>query len=432
MKIFTRRTKWFVIISLIAAPLVLFIVELKYVIIQTDFNSATHYDRKEVDSSLNMSNKETPKLKHDSPSRIKSDETNSNTDMEIYLRMSTINPVWQKFYESVLVQSMKYFWPANVSMVLVLDQERPDDHAFAESAQKAFPFPRPCFMDPITVAGFTGYDRMQRDMFYPERCTSKKYVAFVDTDTMFITRVIPELLFSEGKPIIVGFYGNIWDDGYGLIAQTTANIFMTKEVMRCKSNFPVIFKVQHLVKLRQYLEKIHKLTFDEVLITKKATHLSQFNLMCQYVWMFHRDEYKFRLCFNKRKQTNLTSAREDISYYANTLTEEQKQPIARVALHYKYLVGVNWRLEATWRLLLRVSICFMGGFELCPHMCTDFKKETTRPEMFTFQFIDWLWDTRCLAAQVEHYNQVAAYASPWYTDIIQNACNEVNLLKWKL
>ena len=427
-----KRQIKFVIILLMTGFVVFSIVELTHDDIPISIRTDNHSDVRNMTDSMNTSKEKRIESHANLLSQSHSDETDPNTDMEIYLRMSTINPVWQKFYESVLVQSMKYFWPTNVSMVLVLDNEGQDNRAFGEAAQKSFPYPRPCYMDPITLAHTSGFDRMQRDMFYPERCTSKKYVAFVDTDTMFITRVIPELLFSEGKPIIVGFYGNIWDDRYGLVAQTTANIFMTKEVMRCMSNFPVIFKVEHLVKLRQYVEKIHNKTFDEVLITKAATHLSQFNLMCQYVWMFHRHDYKFRLCFFRKRKTNLIHAREDFAYYEQVLTEEQKMPIARVSLHYKYILGANWRKEGTWRYLLKASICYMGGFDLCPDKCKHLKRDGLRPEMFTFDYIDWLWDKRCISAQKEHYNQVAAYASPWYTDILLNACQEVDLIRWKL
>ena len=355
-----------------------------------------------------------------------------STELELYLRMSTANPTLPKFYASVLVQSMKYFWPDNVSMVVALDSERGPDHVFGDGIQKTFPFPKTCYIDPIKIVHVSGVDRMQRDMFYPELCTKKKYVGFIDTDTMFISRVIPELLFSDGKPIIVAAYGNTFDNFYVLVSHSTANIFQTKEVMRCMSNFPVIIKVQHLIELRHYVEKLHNMSFEEVLITKKASYFSQFNLMCQYIWMFHRDEYKFHFSFQAKKLTHLKHAREDQEYYDKTLTEEEKRPVARVALHYKYIVYANWKLEKTWRYLLLASVCYMGGFDLCPDKCTHFNRSGIRPEMFIFDYLDWTWDTRCTATQQEHYQRLAAYSSPWYSDIILQACNEVNTIRWTL
>ena len=127
-------------------------------------------------------------------------------DLELYVRMTSTVPLFKNLNENILVRSMRYFWPDISSMVVVLDQEKPEDHVFGNLNQDTFPFPKICCMHDLAVPGYSGKDRMQRDMFYPERCTSKKYVAFVDTNTVFITRIIPEMLFADGKHIIIGIY----------------------------------------------------------------------------------------------------------------------------------------------------------------------------------------------------------------------------------
>ena len=76
-------------------------------------------------------------------------------------------------------------------------------------------------------------------------------------------------------------------------------------------------------------------------------------------------------------------------------------------------------------------MCFMGGFDLCPEKCKTFNKDSLRKEMFVFDFVDWTWDNRCMEAQQKHYRDVARYASPEYSNIIRNACNEVDTLKWE-
>ena len=361
-----------------------------------------------------------------------------NTDLQLYLRMSTINPLFVKLYDSVLVQSMQYFWPVNVNLVIVLDNERPSDHEFGDARQKAFPSPSTCYMEPVReVRGglLTGKERMRRDMFYPEVCTTKKYVGFIETDTMFITRVIPDMLFSDGKPIIIGVYGHVMDSFYERASKSTENIFQTKEVMRCMSNFPIIVKVDHLIKLRQHVENIHNTSLEEVLATKVATDFSQYNLMCQYIWMYHRDEYTFHLSYQRKENPELKPARESPEYYDKELTEEQKTPIARVALHYKYVKYVDWKKEATWRYLLTASLCYAGGFQICPEMCTHFNINGIRPEMFIFHYLDWTWDARCFAAQKDHYARIAAFSSPWYSDVILTACKEIDTIvqiRWSL
>ena len=354
-----------------------------------------------------------------------------NKYMDVYLRMSTVKPLFPRLYEDILVQSIRYFWPDLTSLVVVLDNERHEDHIFAENIQKRFPFPRTCFMDPIKGVVYSGYDRMQRDMFYPERCTSKKYVAYVDTDTIFISRVVPEILFDGDKPIIIGIYGNFSDVTWDYAAKSTAAIFKRREVMKCMSFFPVIIKVEHVIELRNYLEKLHNMSLENILSPKKVVFFSQFNLMCQYIWLFHRNEYKFhwQWKFNAR---HISPGREDQSYYKEILTPEQTAPFPRVSDHYKYhnIYG-NWKSQDTYRKLFKSSICFMGGFALCPDKCKLFDKESLRKEMFIFDFNDWTYDNKCLDAQRKYYQIVSKYGSSNYSEIIRKACDEVDSLTWK-
>ena len=359
-------------------------------------------------------------------------------NMDLYLRMTTGHPILVKIYTGVFAQSMRYFWPDKYAVAVVLDGEKPKDHVFGEAIRKQFPFPKLCFMDPPTVPGYSGFDRMQRDMFYPENCTSKKYVGYVDTDTMFITRVIPEMLFIEDKPIIIGVYGNTTNNYWSVSSHSTANIFKTKEVMKCMSYFPVILKVEHVIQMRRYLEKLHNMPFDEILQKLKsnldsgaASRFAQFNLMCQYVWMFHRNEYVFHLQFQPRPHQVIVPKREDPTYYDKMVTAEQKFPIARTSVHYKY-VPWDWRKQETYRHLLRSGICFSGGFELCPDKCKQYNRSSVRTEMFEFDLMNWTWDKRCIMAQEHHYREAAKYASSNYSDIIRKACNEVDTLTWSI
>ena len=364
------------------------------------------------------------------------EETGSITkvkDMDIYLRMTSANPKLVNFYDNVLVKSMSYFWPDNFSMVNVLDKERNEDKQFGNAIQKRFPFPKVCYMKNVQVPGYSGRDRMQRDMFYPELCTSKKFVAYVDTDTMFVSRVVPEMLFVDGKPKVIGVYGHVFDHFWEKSAQTVLDLFKTKEVMRCMSHFPVIMKVEHMVQLREHLEKLHGMTFDELLINKtKIRLLGQFNMMCQYIWMFHRGEYDFHFQYQRNQKPGLSSAaRESENYYRNlNLSPNQTYPLARVSIHYKWILE-DWQSQRTYRYLFKSSICFMGGFELCPSVCIHYSKDSLRKELFHFDLLDWTWDSRCMEAQRNHYTELAKYDTPEYREIIKKACHDVDSLVWK-
>ena len=195
---------------------------------------------------------------------------NIHDDIAVYLRMTTADEIFPRLYESVVVQSISYFWPELGSLFVVLDAERTQDHLFGGTIQKSFPYPRVCYMEPITDVKFSGYDRMQRDMFYPEKCTSKKSVGFIDTDTLFIARVIPEILFEDGRPIIIAVYGTTADLNWDRAALATAAIFKTREVMKCMTYFPVIFKVEHVIGVRNYLEKLHNMSIENILHAKQS------------------------------------------------------------------------------------------------------------------------------------------------------------------
>ena len=356
------------------------------------------------------------------------EEMSAYADMELYLRMTSTVPILTNFYENILVRSMRYFWPDISSMVVVLDHEKQEDHVFGNFIMNKFPFPRICYMDNLKVPGYSGNDRMQRDMFYPERCTSKKYVAFVDTDTVFITRIVPEMLFTDGKPIIIAVYGKEIGTLWLNYANTTTNIFKSNELMRCMAYFPVVLKVDHIIHARLYIEKLHGMPFDEVFIRMKAGNISQFNIMCQYIWLFHQNEYDFHFQLQVKEIKLPTSYRVDPLVMNKTISEKQKWPIARLCAHYKNVAG--WKTQEAYRDLFRSSICFVGGFELCPEKCKAYDKTSLRKYMFWFTRIDWRWDNRCHEAQREHYTILASYASDYYSDIIRKGCPEVDTLTW--
>ena len=351
-------------------------------------------------------------------------------DLELYVRMTSTVPLFINLYENILVRSMRYFWPDISSMVVVLDQEKPEDHVFGNLNQDTFPFPKICYMHDIAVPGYSGKDRMQRDMFYPERCTSKKYVAFVDTDTLFITRIIPEMLFADDKPIIIGIYGKEISPHWANSAHSTANLFKTKEVMKCMTYFPVVLKVDHIIHARQYIEKLHGMPFDEVFIKLKSKSFSQFNIMCQYIWLFHRNEYQFHLQLQVKETKLPSSYRVDALEINKNLSEEQRRPTVRVCNHYKKVD--HWKTEEAYRDLFRSSICFAGGFDLCSEKCKAYDKKSLRKYMFSFSYHNWRWDNRCLEVQEEHYRRLARYANEEYSNVIRRGCHEVDTLRWSV
>ena len=98
----------------------------------------------------------------------------------------------------------------------------------------------------------------------------KKFVGFIDTDTLFIAMVIQEVLFEDGNPIIIAVYGSTADLNWDRAALATAAIFKTREVMKCMTYFPVIFKVEHVIGVRNYLEELHNMSIENILHAKQS------------------------------------------------------------------------------------------------------------------------------------------------------------------
>ena len=114
---------------------------------------------------------------------------------------------------------------------------------------------------------------------------------------------------------------------------------------------------------------------------------------------------------------------------SKNITEEQRIPVPRSCVHFKH-TNTKWYKEETYKDLLRSSICFEGGFELCPDICKKYDQSSLRKYMFEFNYVSWRWDPRCMEAQKKHYNTLAKYASKEYSDVIMKACYEVDNLPW--
>ena len=157
----------------------------------------------------------------------------------------------------------------------------------------------------------------------------------------------------------------------------------------------------------------------------KANYFCSFHLMCQFVWMFYRDEYSFH--FQYQAEGMQSPARQDMTYYNLILTDKQRLPVARTCAHYKYIDG-NWREQETYRELMKFSICYSGGFKICPEQCKSYNQSLLRKELFKFEVMSWLWDSRCYDAQVRHNELLSNYENSEYQGVLRTACYEVDTL----
>ena len=185
--------------------------------------------------------------------------------LELYVQF-TNNGGWAKDFEHWLMRSVDLFWPEEHRKVtVVLDGWKASDHGFGCYVLSKWPRHQVnvCYrnqMDPKVYQN-DGHNQIYLDMMHADTCIRSEYVGFVDTDSMFVTVITPNLLFENKKPIVVGRIGRpvrpCW-------LVTAAYILGHTQVMQHMSYFLVIFKVEHIIKMRRHVELYHRKAFMEV------------------------------------------------------------------------------------------------------------------------------------------------------------------------
>ena len=119
-----------------------------------------------------------------------------------------------EFYNVFLV-GYNLFWPKeqwpNSDLVVVLDDDSELDHRLGTVLANLWPYPKVYFETVPEEETFCsevrrfGYSRQQYSNFYSDLYTDKDYIGIVDSDTFFQGPIVPENLFVDGKPRLVGY-----------------------------------------------------------------------------------------------------------------------------------------------------------------------------------------------------------------------------------
>ncbi|KAL3856644.1 hypothetical protein ACJMK2_011372 [Sinanodonta woodiana] len=149
--------------------------------------------------------------------------------------------------------------------------------------------------------------------------------------------------------------------------------------------------------------------------------------------MFHKDEYKFYFhlwSYNTGswQGEDNSPGRQPYAFYLTNVTEEQKVPKPRAAIHYRYHYSVNWEQSETLIDVLKTGICFSGGFDLCPEKCEHLNQTALHKQLCFFEYNDWSWDKRCLDEQRKHYAKVAKESNAEANSALKTGCVEVDKL----
>lgn len=365
-------------------------------------------------------------------------------EFEAYLRYTSSITQFPLQAESWVLRSMSIFWPKNSKVVVVLDKESEEDRQYGstlnETTQNKKLDLRVCYMEPYPqeMIHHWGKMRMYMDMMHADLCTNATYVGFVDVDTLFTTAVTPSLILEDGKPVVTGRIG---DPRIPCWIESAAYILGRKQVMQCMHYFPVTFKTAHIREFRQYVAKLHGKDFKQVVseTTQKLNILGScychYSTMCNYMWYHHRNEYSWHLQYVK--PTRPLKASVPFDYFFTEVKPEEKIPHPRSSIHIRHFMLNGKYMDAvvpTARFVndtLVEGLCYSFGIKLCGDLCREYNQTNIHVNLFNFENYDWLWDSRCMEKQIEHYKNVANLFNEmfFYMDSSEEVCRTIASLK---
>ena len=365
-------------------------------------------------------------------------------ELEVYLRYTSSIKQFPRQAENWVLRSMSLFWPKNSKVVVVLDKESEEDRKYGstlnETTQNKKLDLRVCYMEPYPqeMIHHWGKMRMYMDMMHADLCTNATYVGFVDVDTLFTTAVTPNLILEDGKPVVTGRIG---DPRIPCWIESAAYILGRKQVMQCMHYFPVTFKTAHIREFRQYVAKLHGKDFKQVI--SETTHklnmhkscYCHYSTMCNYMWYYHRNEYAWHLQYVK--PTRPLNASVPYDYFFTEVKPEEKIPHPRSSIHVRHFMLNGKYMDArepTARFVndtLVEGLCYSFGIKLCGDLCREYNQSNIHVNLFNFENYDWLWDSRCMEKQIEHYKNVADLFSKtfFYMNSSQEICRTIASFK---
>ena len=206
------------------------------------------------------------------------------------------------------------FWPASFGKtVVVLDEESEQDHIFANNTtsqiKRHFPNGKlevayEALPKDESILNFTaskkspGYNRQLWSSFFIDLYTNDPIIAWMDSDSTFLTPVTKATVFNGSKIRILGSQCSMWDHRVKSWTQSTKMALGLPMVANFMSYFPVYIYRDTFTRCREYiLRRFNTSNFEEAF--KKfypGTHkISPVNVVISYAWFFERDRYDWNL-----------------------------------------------------------------------------------------------------------------------------------------
>ena len=206
--------------------------------------------------------------------------------------------------------------------------------------------------------------------------------------------------------------------------------------------FPVTFKTAHIREFRQYVAKLHGKDFKQVVsettqkLNIQGSCYCHYSTLCNYMWYHHRDEYSWHLQYVKPTRPAL-NASVPYDYFFTEVKPKEKIAHPRSSIHIRHFMLNGKYMDAVVPTARFVSdtlvegLCYSFGINLCGDLCREYNQTHIHVNLFNFENYNWLWDSRCMEKQIEHYKNVADLFNEtfFYMDSSEEVCRTIASLK---
>ena len=231
----------------------------------------------------------------------------------LFVRMSGSNPDHRFRYYCHLFRTLVLYWPPSFGKIaIVLDEEGKEDHKFAAKVRRenkryfpdykiAIAFEAPP-KKKSTLTGKVhrkGYIRQLWSSFFIDQYTNDSIIAWMDTDTAFLTPVTNSTVFAGTKLRAMASdntYDRFWVKHWIITNEIALGLPFVADFM---IYFPVYIYRDTFTRCREYILKRFNSTDLEEVFPKfyetrgKAQWLevSPVNIVLSYAWYFEKDRY---------------------------------------------------------------------------------------------------------------------------------------------
>lgn len=298
------------------------------------------------------------------------------------------------YFKNIFIPSYKIFVDNPTCLLnIVLENQEQSNTAFLQEIKSQLNETnfKITFL-PTIKADISSFDNQQNVMLQGDRFTTRKYIAFVDTDTQFISKVHSFDLFVDGKPRISPLAGVQPGNPYFHRWEKATDILLGKvQPFHSMSFFPVIVLRDHLPLLRQKVMNLHSVTSFESALNKIGARksekhaFSQFSLLGAFLWYNHKNEYYWDLMsyIAVEKLFDPNGIHFKRVTEANVTMQDFEFRLPRIARHYK------WE-GAEKDTIFEKSICLaLRKKDKIPSFCSHYRSKTGKQSMWwTFEAVD--------------------------------------------